>query len=180
MVSSCSQNTYPVGFHMEADRVQGEGFKFSRPFKGKYYDVTPFVSTKMFKQYASFLNPDGSYGVVFLVEDEYRMRLYSQTQAHIGQTMLPTVNGLGMEVLKITTPIRDGKLVIWGGLNGYDLKMINETVEAGNIAIEKTRFLDKDPRPRPKIDKKRKTPSRDLIRGDSKHAENPSIDIPEG
>ncbi|MCC8021757.1 MAG: hypothetical protein LIO63_07280 [Akkermansia sp.] len=134
----------------------------------------------MFKQYASFLNPDGSYGVVFLVEDEYRMRLYSQTQAHIGQTMLPTVNGLGMEVLKITTPIRDGKLVIWGGLNGYDLKMINETVEAGNIAIEKTRFLDKDPRPRPKIDKKRKTPSRDLIRGDSKHAENPSIDIPEG
>lgn len=176
---SCANKPYPVMFHMESD-LQGEGgLRFSRPFKGKYYDVTPFVSTKMFKQYASFVNPDGSYGAQFLVEDEWRMRIQQLTTAKKGKTILPTVNGLGMERMVIDRPITDGILVIWSGLNGYDLKMINESIDAANIAIEKPRFLDKNPRPRPKINKPKNT-SNDLIRHRRSPAEQTEIEIPEG
>lgn len=176
---SCANKPYPVMFHMESDSHGEGGLKFSRPFKGKYYDVTPFASTQMFKQYASFVNPDGSYGAQFLVEDEWRMRIQQLTTAKKGKTILPTVNGLGMERMLIDKPITDGILVIWSGLNGYDLKMINESIDAANIAIEKPRFLDDDPRPRPKINKPKNT-SNDLIRHQKASPDQAVNEIPEG
>lgn len=156
--TSCSSRPYPVGFHMEVDMGPGNAEyisqangKFIIEHQGRYYDRSPFISTRMFDRYASFVNPDGSYGVQFMVADEWRMRLYAETQSNINKYILPTVNGLSFEIVHISRPITDGRLVIWGGLNGYDLKMINETVKAANPEIEEKRFLEKDPRPpRPK------------------------------
>lgn len=154
LATSCASKPYPVGFHMEVDVNPGESEfvlqtkgRFVMEHKGKYYDRSPFISTRMFDKYASFVNPDGSYGVVFEVADEWRMRLFAETQNNINKNILPTVNWLCFELVHISRPITDGKLVIWGGLNGYDLKMINETVKAVNPEMEEKRFLDKDPRP---------------------------------
>ncbi|MBQ1960227.1 MAG: hypothetical protein II349_01735 [Akkermansia sp.] len=49
-----------------------------------------------------------------------------------------------------------GELVIWNGLNGYDLKQIAKTVTPMVPEIEEKRFLEKNPRPLPE---KPKNPS---------------------
>ena len=66
--------------------------------------------------------------------------------------MLPVVNGLAMEPMRIE-PVSDGILKIWNGLNGYDLKQISRTVKPVNPEIEEKRYLDENPRPIPKLPK---------------------------
>ena len=65
--------------------------------------------------------------------------------------ILPVVNGLAFQPLRIDGPITDGKLVIWNGLNGYDLKQIARDIKPENPEMEKKRFKKKNPRPLPKL-----------------------------
>lgn len=193
LTASCASKPYPVGFHMEVDMGPGNAEflsqtsnKFVIEHKGRYYDRSPFISTRMFDRYASFVNPDGSYGVEFLVAEEWRMRLYAETQSNINKYILPTVNGLSFEIVHISRPIVDGRLVIWGGLNGYDLKMINETVKAANPDLEEKRFLEEDPRPpRPKpgarvAPTERRTAPAQQAAMPSRPSAARDLDIPEG
>lgn len=194
IATSCASRPYPVGFHMEVDMGPGNAEflsqtnnRFVIEHQGRYYDRSPFISTRMFDRYASFINPDGSYGVEFLVEDEWRMRLYAETQSNINKYILPTVNGLSFEIVHISRPIVDGRLVIWGGLNGYDLKMINETVKAAHPEIEEKRFLEKDPRPpRPRQGaaaaptERRTAPASQAAAAPTRRSPAAEMDIPEG
>ena len=75
--------------------------------------------------------------------------------------MLPVVNGLAMEPMRIT-PVNDGVLVIWNGLNGYDLKQISRTVEPIDEELEKKRYKKENPRPIPKKPEDVKRQTRDF------------------
>ena len=152
------QKAYPVFFLTESDGPEG-GAGFNVRYNNRYYTKLPMLSLNQFEKFRSFLNNDGSYGVELFVKKEYRTRLYTETQGNIGKYMLPVVNGFAFAPMKIDRAINDGELVIWGGLNGYDLKQLAYTVAPVNPEIEEKRFKDKNPRPKPekpKVDSQEK------------------------
>jgi len=90
---------------------------------------------------------------VLYTPKEYRMRLYTETQQNLGKHILPVIDGLAFDPMEIDCGISDGQLIIWGGLNGYDLRRISETLEPVDPEIEEKRYLDDDPRPKPELPK---------------------------
>ena len=158
LFSACQQQQqnkpYPVFFLTET-RGNEEGSNFMSTYKGRHYQRMPFLSLKHFGKFASFINPDGSYGVVLEAKKEYVNRVLNTTLEYRGMRMLPVVNGLAFEE-QLIAPVSDGKLVIWNGLNGYDLYRISRTVTPCKPALEEARYKKKDPRPRPKVDPKKK------------------------
>lgn len=170
---SCESRPYPVGFHLEADGGEG-GSNFVFKDGKRFYDRTPFLSLVHFQKFASFLNPDGSYCVVFEAKPEMQMRLNTMTHAKIGKHIIPTVSGMRFEPLVIKEPNTDGKLVIWNGLNGYDLYMISKHVEPAQPDIETKRYLKEDPRPpRPKPQAPPANASSPMTRPDIEEIESP-------
>ena len=151
-LTACQQKAYPVYFLTEEDGTGGNSAKFVARYNGRTYTRMPIVNQEQLESYHSFMNmQDGSYGVVFTLKREMRNRLYTTTQEKQGKLILPVVNGLAFQPVRIDRPVTDGKLVIWGGLNGYDLKEIARNVKPENPEMEKKRFLDKNPRPLPKF-----------------------------
>lgn len=174
ITSSCQQQrAYPVNFLTEASGTQ-PGASFIILYQGTPYTRQPIFSLKHFDKFSSFLNPDGSYGVSLRLKKEYFNRLYSITAAHLDKKLLPIVNGLAFEPLTIDQPISDGIIIIWGGLNGYDLKQIGKTVTPVNPEMEKKRYKDENPRILPQS---RRTSS--LLHGANPNAEQRSQPKPQ-
>lgn len=160
---SCQQKPYPIFFMQEeTNGTRGSTAKFILTYNGKAYTRAPLVTHEQIESYHSFMNmQDGSYGVVFTLKRPWHGRLYGATVNRSGALILPVVNGLAFEPLRIDDPIRDGRLVIWNGLNGYDLKQIARTIRPENPEMEKKRFSDKNPRPLPKLTPKDRNRTRD-------------------
>lgn len=153
---SCQNNKeYPVFFLTESGGNEA-GSGFNLYYNGKYYNRMPILSLKHCDKFRSFINPDGSYGIVIYLKEEYRNRLYSTTIEHQGRNLLPIVNGLAFEPTYIDRGITDGKLVIWNGLNGYDLKRLADNLTPVEPEIEEKRYLKENPRPLPEMPKKGK------------------------
>lgn len=150
---SCQEQVnYPVLFLTEADNADA-GARLTVYYNGKYYNRLPALSQKHFGKFKSFLNAqDGSYGVRLFVKEEYQGKLYYTTLQNRGRLILPVVGGLAYQPMMIDRGIQDGELDIYGGMNGYDLKMIGAQIEPKDPEIEKKRYIDKNPRPLPKID----------------------------
>ncbi len=149
-LSACSDPPYSIMFLSEADNANA-GAKLTVSFHKRYYDKLPLLSLQHFSSFKSFLSTDGSYGVVLYVNKMYNQRLFTATAAKHNKMLLPVVGGLAFEPLLITRPISDGQLVLWGGLNGYDLYRISQELRPLNPEIEKKRYLEETPRPLPKV-----------------------------
>lgn len=155
LACSCqSQKAYPVFFLVQESNTAGDAAESTSAkhivrFNGVTYTRMPIMSLDHFEKFKSHLNPqDGSYGVTLYAKKEWRNRLYFNTVEKSGMLMLPVVNGLAMEPMRIA-PVNDGILVIWGGLNGYDLQMISRTVSPVDEELEKKRYKKENPRPLP-------------------------------
>lgn len=158
LLCSCQQKTYPVLFlaqegHDDQDPAAYTSAKHIVYYNGRAYTRSPVMTLNHFAKFKSELDPtDGSYGVTLFAKPEWKMHLYTQTLHKDGLIMLPVVNGLAMEPMRIS-PVSDGILKIWNGLNGYDLWRISRTVEPINPEIEEKRYLKENPRPIPKMPK---------------------------
>ena len=162
LLSSCQQKPYPIFFLSEARSTEGSTSKFILMYNGRPYTRMPIVTHENFKSYHSFMDmQDGSYGIVLTLKDELINRLYSISVEKEGMLILPVVNGLAFQPVRIDRPFTDGKLVIWGGLNGYDLMQIARDIKPENEEMEKKRFMRKNPRPLPKLDPKQRNQKRD-------------------
>lgn len=148
--SSCQQQNYPIAFLTESPAVEA-GAAFNILFDGTYYNRMPMFSLKHFSKFKSFLSGDGSYGIVLYTKEEYRARLYTQTLENVGKKVLPVMDGHPFPPMLIDRPISDGKLVIWEGVNGYDLKMLSYKLTPVNPEIEEKRYKKENPRPRPQV-----------------------------
>ena len=152
LLGSCQQKPYRAYFLTESSNPQG-GAAFNVRYNGRMYNNMPIMSLKHFDKFKSFMADDGSYGVVLYTSKEYRLRLYSETQQNIGKHLLPVIDGLAFPPMEIDCGISDGQLIIWGGLNGYDLRRIGESLDAVDPEIEEKRYLDDNPRPKPELPK---------------------------
>ncbi len=167
LLANCSQtqDPYPL-FFLTENRGSEEGSRFLARYGNRYYTRVPMLSLEHFERFRSFLNSDGSYGIELFVKPEYRGRLYTETMNNVGRHMLPVMDGMAFAPMKIDRAIEDGELVIWGGLNGYDLKQISRTLKPINPELEEKRYKDENPRPRPDkaqpAKKKKNEPVRDL------------------
>lgn len=156
---SCQQNKdYPVFFLTESGGNEA-GSGFNLYYNGRYYNRMPVLALKHCAKFRSFDSCDGSgtYGVTIYLKEEYRNRLYTTTLEHQGQNLLPIVNGLAFEPTYIDRGITDGKLVIWSGLNGYDLMMLGKNLEPVEPELEKKRYKKENPRPMPQQPKRSNT-----------------------
>ena len=152
LLGSCQQKQYRAYFLTESSNPQG-GAAFNVRYNGRMYNNMPIMSLKHFEKFKSFMADDGSYGVVLYTPKEYRLRLYSETQQNIGKHLLPVVDGLAFPPMEIDCGITDGQLIIWSGLNGYDLRRMSEELEPIDPEIEEKRYLDDNPRPKPELPK---------------------------
>ena len=152
LLGSCQQKQYKAYFLTESSNPEA-GAAFNVRYNGRMYNRMPIMSLKHFEKFKSFMADDGSYGMVLYTPKEYRLRLYTETQQNLGKHILPVIDGLAFDPLLIDQGINDGQLIIWGGLNGYDLRRISETLEAVDPEIEEKRYLDDDPRPKPELPK---------------------------
>jgi hypothetical protein len=152
LLSSCQQKQYKAYFLTESSNPEG-GAAFNVRYNGRMYNRMPIMSLKHFEKFKSFMADDGSYGVVLYTPKEYRLRLYTETQQNIGKHILPVIDGLAFDPMEIDCGISDGQLIIWGGLNGYDLKRLSETLTPVDETIEEKRYLEEDPRPKPELPK---------------------------
>ena len=148
--TSCQPEPYKAYFLTESSNPEG-GAAFNIRYNGRMYNRMPIMSLRHFEKFKSFMADDGSYGVVLYTPKEYRVRLYTETQQNIGKMLLPVIDGLAFPPMEIDCGISDGQLIIWGGLNGYDLRRIGETLEAVNPEIEEKRYKEEDPRPKPEL-----------------------------
>ncbi|MDO5470536.1 MAG: hypothetical protein Q4F38_04465 [Akkermansia sp.] len=166
LACSCQQGAYPVYFLVQdantvTDAALSTSAKHIVRYKGVTYTRMPIMSLQHFERFKSHINPDGSYGVTLFAKKEWRNRLYFNTMDKSGMLMLPIVNNLAMEPMRIA-PVNDGALVIWNGLNGYDLRMISRTVKPINPELEKKRYKKENPRPIPKAPRNVKSQTRDF------------------
>lgn len=152
LLGSCQQKQYRAYFLTESSNPQG-GAAFNVRYNGRMYNNMPIMSLKHFEKFKSFMADDGSYGVVLYTPKEYRLRLYSETQQNIGKHLLPVIDGLAFPPMEIDCGITDGQLIIWNGLNGYDLRRMSETLKPVDEEIEEKRYLEENPRPKPEVPK---------------------------
>ena len=152
-LTACQQRPYPIFFMgQDVSGFRGNTTKFVLNYQGKTYTKSPIITHEQIESYHSFMSmDDGSYGVVFTLKPLYFSHLYNATLGLRGALILPVVNGLAFQPVRVDEPIRDGRLVIWNGLNGYDLKQIANTIKPENPEMEKKRFKDKNPRPLPNL-----------------------------
>ncbi len=149
LMTGCQQQKPSLMFLTENVGTE-EGARFIVRYNGRYYTRQPMLHLENFEKFRSFLNNDGSYGVVLTVKKEYRTRLFTATATNEGRLMLPVFNGLAFEPLRISRPVEHGHLVIWGGLNGYDLKQLSKALKPEDETMEEKRYKDENPRPLPK------------------------------
>ncbi|MBR5889480.1 MAG: hypothetical protein IKY92_05495 [Akkermansia sp.] len=150
LLGSCQQKQIKAYFLTESSNPEG-GAAFNVRYDGRMYNRMPIMSLKHFEKFRSFMAEDGSYGIVLYTPKEYINRLFTETQQNIGKHLLPVIGGLAYQPLEIDCGITDGQLIIWGGLNGYDLKRLSKVLKPATPEIEEKRYLDEDPRPLPEL-----------------------------
>ncbi len=178
--SSCQNEPYKGFFLTEATNPEG-GAAFNIRYNGRMYNRMPIMSLDHFEKFKSFMAEDGSYGIVLYVSKKYRLRLFSETQQNVGKLMLPVMDGIAFTPMLIDCGITDGQVIIWNGLNGYDLRRISETVDPVDEEMEEKRYKKENPRPKPDL-KDAKRPMKDahgrLIRELYATSDNTSIPQP--
>lgn len=162
LVACQQQKPYPIYFLTEAQSSTGTSAKLIVNYQQHTYDKLPILNQEHLASYHSFMDmQSGSYGAVFTLKPEWRNRLYMATAERPGKLILPVVAGYAFPPVRIDGPITDGRVVIWSGLTGYDLKQIARTVKPEDPEREKKRFKDKDNRIRPTLDNANKPQRRD-------------------
>ena len=150
IISSCQNEPYKGFFLTEATNPEG-GAAFNIRYNGRMYNRMPIMSLDHFEKFKSFMADDGSSGIVLYTSKKYRLRLFSETQQNLGKLMLPVFDGIAFTPMLIDCGITDGQVIIWDGLNGYDLRRISETVDPVDEEMEKKRYKEDNPRPKPNL-----------------------------
>lgn len=150
VITSCQNEPYKGFFLTEATNPEG-GAAFNIRYNGRMYNRMPIMSLDHFERFKSFMADDGSYGVVLYASKKYRLRLFSETQQNLGKLMLPVLDGVAFSPMLIDCGISDGQIIIWDGLNGYDLRRISETVEPADPELEEKRYKEENPRIKPDL-----------------------------
>lgn len=118
-----------ISFHIEGSAAEAP--KFAREIKTlagkKFFRKVPEVSTKDIVAFSPFPADDNlTYGIVFKLNQHGTKRLLEATLMNRGKLLLALVNGQPLGVVRIDKPVKDGMLVIWGGIKQQEINLYDK------------------------------------------------------
>jgi hypothetical protein len=129
-VASAKSAHCTVRVHAEANAKDGSVFAtpVTTPITGKniFIEKVPTISERDVAAFRAYPAKDGSFGVLFQLNDHGRLALESLSTEHRGGTVLVLVNGRAVTEMLVDRRISDGKLYIAAGLNAADIQAMEK------------------------------------------------------
>jgi hypothetical protein len=124
-----------IGLHVQGDEYEGPKFVVPSQVDGKpaFFRIVPDVSARHFKAFRAFPAEDGSFGVILYMSENGQRAMDIMTQTNRGRLMRTIVNGRVVGTLRIDNDVRDGKFVIWSGLDAPDLKLMSKKMKRMDV-----------------------------------------------
>lgn len=121
-----------VGIHVQGDEHEGSKFVKPNTINGetKFFRILPDVATRHFSAFQAFVAEDGaSYGVALRLNDEGMRAMNVMCSTSQGRLARTIVNGKLLDVVHIDRVPADGYVIVWGGLNEDDLKLMSKKLK---------------------------------------------------
>ncbi|MDQ6623330.1 MAG: hypothetical protein M3Y86_07580 [Verrucomicrobiota bacterium] len=116
--------------HVEANAHDGEVFatQWRSPATGRMVVIekVPTISELDVVAFRPYPAADGSYGVLFVLDDHGRLALDTLSVEHRGTYLYVFVNGRPLAELQIDRRITDGRLYLASGLTSADLELMKK------------------------------------------------------
>ena len=118
-----------IGIHVQGEEYEGAKFVKPNTINGetKYFRILPDVTTRHFSSFQAFVAEDGaSYGAALRLNDEGVRAVSVMCSSSQGRLARTIVNGKLLDIIHIDRVPADGVIVVWGGLNEEDLKLMSK------------------------------------------------------
>lgn len=119
-----------VRVHAQTDAHDGSTFAtpVTTPLTGKniFIEKIPTISERDVAAFRAYPAKDGSFGVLFQLNDHGRLALETLSAEHRGSTLLVLVNGRALTELMVDRRVSDGKLYIAAGLTAADIETMGK------------------------------------------------------
>ena len=116
--------------HVEANANDGATFPapVRSQFSGKNMTIekTPTISERDVVAFRPYPRPDGSYGVLFQLDDHGNLALDNLSIERRGTSLFIMVNGRPITELQIDRRVSDGKIYVPSGLNAADIELMRK------------------------------------------------------
>ena len=118
-----------IGVHVQGDEFEGAKFVKPNVINGetKYFRILPDVATRHFSSFQAFVSENGaSYGAALRLNDEGMRAMNVMCSTSQGRLARTIVNGKLLDIIHIDKAPADGYLIVWGGLDAEDLKLLSK------------------------------------------------------
>jgi hypothetical protein len=119
-----------VRVHAQANAQDGSTFAtpVTTPLTGKniFIEKIPTISERDVAAFRAYPAKDGSFGVLFQLNDHGRLALETLSLEHRGSTLVVLVNGRALTELMVDRRVSDGKLYIAAGLTAADIEVMGK------------------------------------------------------
>jgi hypothetical protein len=126
--SLASAKTRHCTLRVHASANENDGSVFATPVttpltgKNIFIEKIPTISERDVASYRAYPAKDGSFGVLFQMNDHGRLALETLSMEHRGDTLLVLVNGRAVTEMMVDRHVSDGKLYIAAGLSAADIQ----------------------------------------------------------
>ena len=125
-ISGARKPSFAISFHLEGIQFEGpkmvQPIRLGNPPKTHFFRRVPELTQRHIKGYYPFPANDGaSYGVAFKLNKSGSDALAVISTVNQGKKLLTVVDGEPVDTTVLDKPIRDGHIVVWGGLTKSDL-----------------------------------------------------------
>jgi hypothetical protein len=114
--------------HAQTDAHDGSVFStpVTTPLTGKkiFIEKIPAISERDVSAFRAYPAKEGSFGVLFALNDHGRLALETLSIEHRGNTLVVLVNGRAITEMMVDRRVSDGKLYIPAGLTAADVEAI--------------------------------------------------------
>ena len=110
-------------FHVQGDQSDGAKMVFPLQMgnKKRFFKKSPITFTKEILSLKHFITDDGTYGAAFAFEKAAAGRIAALTTSNQDKWLVAMLNGRAVDAVFIDRPVRDGKLVIWQGIQQVEI-----------------------------------------------------------
>lgn len=110
-------------FHLQGKPTDGQKMVFPVPMGNKqlFFQKTPINRLDEIVSLKHFQTKDGTYGATFAFDKAASGRIAAVTTSNQDKWMVAMLNGRPVDVVYIDRPVRDGKLVIWRGIQQVEI-----------------------------------------------------------
>lgn len=130
-ISGARKPSLAVSFHLEGDQLEGnkmvQPIKLGTPPQVYYFRRSPELTHRHIKGYYPFLANDGSsFGAAFKLNQNGTDALATISTVSQGRKLLTVLNSEPVDFIVLDQPVRDGYIVVWGGLTKADLAQFDK------------------------------------------------------